>query len=730
MITDGPIFSTLLSEAESRPYGPESLRVIASTVENLQRLPTSSDRPGMLLGMIQSGKTRTFLGVIALAADNGFDLFIVLTKGTKALTTQTYERLKKAYETTIENDDLRVFDIMTLPKLTPREQRIPVIIVAKKEKRNLERLKSALFKTYLFKTRRALIIDDEADFASVGFRRPKGEEAQVQAIMHLISEVRNGLPKSSFLQVTATPYSLYLQPSPPVPGQGAEFMPVRPAFTELVPIHDEYVGGKVYFEESQDPNSVASALFTPVKPEELDILHHADRRRFKVEEALTHGGIEALRHAVITFIVGGVVRRLQAKHAKEKPSKYSFIIHTESSRKAHAWQEQIVDTLIDKVRAAAESGTARFEELVRAAYDDVARSITLAGGWLPPFEEVFAEATEHLARVQVEKVNTDNDVKNLLDRDGQLELRNRLNIFIGGQILDRGLTIRNLIGFYYGRRANRFQQDTVLQHARMYGARSRQDLAVTRFYTSAELYRVLGTIHEFDAGLREAFMAGGHSAGVVFIRREGSRIIPCSPNKILISTLTTLRAGKRLLPVAFQTGYKTYVFQHVAALDGFIASKLKPDAPEAPVLVSLAAAEHLIDLVYETFEDTNDFGYEWDVEAFKASMEYVSRLSPDAEERGMLYLLARRGRDNVRIRDSGRPFDAPDTAHVEGAIAKTVAKTAPMLMMFRQNGTKERGWRDCPFWWPVLYMPQRMGTVVFASDINDYDEDLPNAAMS
>jgi Z1 domain len=726
VITNGPIYSTLLAEeaAKSTPYDPEALKVIFSTVTNLQKQPTSSDRPGMLLGMIQSGKTRTFLGVIALAADNGFDLFIVLTKGTKALTTQTYERLKKAYETPIDSDDLRVFDIMTLPKLTPREQRIPLIIVAKKEKRNLERLNEALFNTYPFALRRTLIIDDEADFASVGFRRPKGEQAEVQAIMKLIAALRNGLQNSSFLQVTATPYSLYLQPAKQAPGQGPEFRPVRPTFTELVPIHDKYVGGKVYFEDSQEPDSVASAFFTPVKPEELATLHHSDRRKFRHEEALTHSGIDTLRHAVVTFIVGGVVRRLQAKHAKEKPGKYSFIIHTESSRNAHAWQENIIDTLIAKIREAAEGGTGRFVELVQASYDDIAKSIGFSGGWMPSFAEVLDEVSEDLSAVQVEKVNTDNEVKNLLDRDGQLELRNKLNIFIGGKILDRGLTIRNLIGFYYGRRANRFQQDTVLQHARMYGARPKADLAVTRFYTSAEIYQVMAAIHEFDAGLRAAILAGGHSQAVVFIRKEGSTIIPCSPNKILLSTLTTLRAGKRLLPVGFQTGYKTHILKTVHAIDDFVMSKLDPSNPDAPILISLKDADRLIDLVRSTFEDKGDFGYEWDVEAFKASMEYVSNLSKNPKEKGNVFLLARRDRDSVRIREGGRPFNAPDTAQREGAIAKDFARTAPMLMMFRQKGGKENGWRDCPFWWPVLYMPQEMGTVVFASDVNDYDEDV------
>jgi hypothetical protein len=48
-------------------------------------------QPGMLLGKVRSGKTKTFMGAIALAFDNGFDVCVVLTKGTKALAKQTYD---------------------------------------------------------------------------------------------------------------------------------------------------------------------------------------------------------------------------------------------------------------------------------------------------------------------------------------------------------------------------------------------------------------------------------------------------------------------------------------------------------------------------------------------------------------------------------------------------------------------------------------------------------------
>lgn len=54
------------------------------------------------------------------------------------------------------------------------------------------------------------------------------------------------------------------------------------------------------------------------------------------------------------------------------------------------------------------------------------------------------------------------EVEQLLDGLGQLRLDSPFNIFIGGQILDRGVTIDNLIGFFYGRNPKQFQHATVL----------------------------------------------------------------------------------------------------------------------------------------------------------------------------------------------------------------------------------------------------------------------------
>jgi hypothetical protein len=93
----------------------------------------------MLLGKIQSGKTRAFVGVIARAFDRDFDVAVVFTKGTKTLSAQTVARLAFDLREFIDEDELLVFDIMKTPgTLTKSEQRRKLVIVAKKQaKKNI-----------------------------------------------------------------------------------------------------------------------------------------------------------------------------------------------------------------------------------------------------------------------------------------------------------------------------------------------------------------------------------------------------------------------------------------------------------------------------------------------------------------------------------------------------------------------------------------------------------------
>lgn len=195
-------------------YGPADRDCIQQTVKRLLTIETSASQPGMLLGKIQSGKTKTFLGAIALAFDNGFDIAVILTKGTKALARQTLERVRRDFARFTSQDQVQIFDIMTIPTgLTGYELSQKLIFVAKKQVDSLDRLAKLFQETYpQLAMRRVLLIDDEADYASIGFRSTKEEGIVINRTFRQIDALREVLQNSAFLQVTATPYSLYLQP--------------------------------------------------------------------------------------------------------------------------------------------------------------------------------------------------------------------------------------------------------------------------------------------------------------------------------------------------------------------------------------------------------------------------------------------------------------------------------------------------------------------------------------
>jgi hypothetical protein len=227
-------------------------------------------------------------------------------------------------------------------------------------------------------------------------------------------------------------------------------------------------------------------------------------------DVLSTPNLSGYRNAIVTFLVGGCIQRINGVNAGLKPKKlrYSFLVHSEASKAAHEWQETLTNEIINRLRVAAEYGAEPFPSLVKDAYQDLIRSLKLALSPVPLLKEVQNSVKQALVDdyVTITKVNSDDDVVALLDSLGQLKLRSPLSIFLSGQVLDRGVTLENLIGFYYGRRPNKYQQDTVLQHSRMYGYR-RPDLPVTRFYTSRAIRHAMAQMEEFDSSLRASRQA-------------------------------------------------------------------------------------------------------------------------------------------------------------------------------------------------------------------------------
>lgn len=723
MEKEGSFHKTLITKRED---SAELRKCVEDVVENLLNNPTDLNRPGMLLGKIQSGKTRAFIGIIALAFDNGYDMAILLTKGTKALAKQTLQRFKSDFSEQMEDDKVQIHDILYFPDNLPNyvlDQKL--IMVVKKETNNLRRVIEALENTYPdLSNRKLLIIDDEADYASIGFMlHPRIGLVELSKIASQINELRNKVADSDFLQVTATPYSLYLQPDDiDLDTNSVVFKPIKPTFTVVLPTYAGYIGGDFYFDESKNDNSVASFLYEPISETELNVLRKEDRRVFKLEEALISKKILTLRNAIVKFIVGTCIRRIQQRSQGERPNKYSFVVHTERQKDSHFWQERVVIALKDALIHSARQDINLLKKLIIAAYNELSKSVSLVGDKMPHIDEVINEVIEALNKdfLIINVVNSEKEAEQLLDDRGQLKLTTPINIFIGGQILDRGITIDNLIGFYYGRRPKRYQQDTVLQHSRMFGNRTKEDLSITRFYTAQPIYEAMNRINDFDTALRDEFEKLGMEAGIVFIYKDpDNRIIPCSPNKIKLSATITLRPYKRMLPYGFQTKPRNRAEDILRTIDDLIDDLQEHRRLEEPFLIDLQSAKLILDRINRMFE--YEHGYEWDIEAFKGCLEFLSNDCDLPTERGKVWCLVRYDRNASRTKQDGSFFDSPDTASTEGVIARSNAINIPMLMLFRQNGKKQDEWNGLPFWWPVLVAPRNTRTTVFTREAVDLD---------
>lgn len=709
---------------EVKDYSAELQECIENTVEHLTNSRTNFNNPGMLLGKIQSGKTRTFIGIIALAFDRGFDICVIFTKGTKALAEQTLKRLDSEFFQFIENDEVKVYDIRGLPPLTAYIKQQKLIFIVKKETNNLDHLVNLFFNNPDLSQKRVLFIDDEADFASVGFKRDRTAQdgISMNVLAQKINSIRQGFENNySFLQVTATPYSLYLQPDGEIELNSDVFEPIKPAFTSLVPIHDAYIGGRQYFEESQEPESPYSKLYIRVPDNEIDVLNRRDQRY--LNNITTTPNLAVFRTSILNFLVGGAIRIIQ-NEVNGKRYKCSFIIHTSTTRNRHQWQVELVEALLCRLTELEAEESQELKDLIEVSYKDLAESIELNNDIPPILEHVEQKVFEALRNgyVGVTKINSENQIAALLDRSGQLRLDNPFNVFVGGQILDRGITIDNLIGFFYGRNPNTFQQDTVLQHSRMYGARSSKDMAVTRLYTSNRIYNALLSMHEFDTALREAFENGIHNGddSVVFVERDAQGLIrPCAPNKILITSTHTIRPLSRFLPVGFQTKARTQIQNTISEIDRILNEASNGNFSQA-FLIDVETVYNLIDLINSTFEYEyrhENKGLEWDYITFKAILRRLQSNIISQNLQSKIYCYVQTDRNLSRKKNNGLTFsDAPDDGNTDRRIARSVANETACLILLKQNGLKDRGWRDAEFWWPVLMTPLNSRAAVFASE--------------
>ena len=732
------IYSTLKSHSKF-PYTAEKKKCIRDTVEHLLENGENATEPVLLLGKIQCGKTDTFENIMGLAFDKGIEVAVVLTKGTNALAKQTQERMQVDYKWFKDNGQtdqkaiVRIYDIIEdfrrngLMESVMARNNTKVVIICKKNAKNLEHLID-LFenKSPWLKSKKVLVVDDEADFASRNYVSRLNSDNKRYIALARISEQIDAFVKipeyCRYLQVTATPYSLYLQPDGFVEldDNGTVAPTFKPRYTTLVPVYAAYVGGDQYFVQSRNPDSMFSHLYHPVAPKCVQVIGHRDKRYEK--HGIYSRNICDLTYALVSYVMATAVRYIQ-EHKEGRYYKSSALIHADIAKTEHEWQCDLIagmlrqigegfngiennahiagyfDNIYNDFKASNEKG--------KKEYNDIP-DLPTKKDLLACIKRLFNDK-----EIAIRVVNSDNDVKAMLNDDGQLNLISTANIFIGGSILDRGITIGNMLCFFYGRDPKKFQMDTVLQHARMYGARPMSDMAVTRFHTTEAIYSVFAKMNDLDEQLRDWFV--NHHNGdtkAVFVGFD-QRIKPCAPQKIKISNTLTIKPQIRLLPVGFQTKCKTTISNTIKWIDDTIMSLPNYDR-DGFFTIKRDLAYEILGKISSTYDygQPDNVGMSWNPLEFIGVIEYSLETCGEDE----IYVLHRTNRNMSRVRANGCFIDAPDDGRTDLAPSRKKAQNRPVLMLIRENGVKDDGWRDTPFYWPVLVAPENISPTIFTID--------------
>ena len=683
--------------------------------------------PIMMHGMIQSGKTRAFTGLIALAFDNGFDIVFILTKNSKALVQQTATRMKQEFKLFINNNEIVVKDVMNIGNgLSGYQLEKKLIIIAKKQQDNLDKLIQLIEKYSIPKNKRTIIIDDEADTTGIGYEKAKNKDTDdydLRKIAGQVNNIRGTLDGCVFVQVTATPYALYLQPEFE---NMDKIEPIKPQKTVLVPPGEGYVGGRHYFIDSQQEDNCAQFLFQKVSPEEHEIVSIIkrkgkkskinDRRSFKEENILVNKNtLPVFKRGIINFFVGAIVLR-------EKSNKHcSFVIHTATQKNSHESLKSVADSFLSGIMARDEITEPIIEKLLEDSYEDIRQSVVAYDFDMPTFNVVRTKFYEAIDKehYRVDVVNSDNEVDNLLNEEnGELNLENPFSIFVGGQILDRGITIANLIGFYYGRNPVTMQQDTVLQHSRMFGYRSKELLSVTRFYTTERLHSNMAKITEIDNELREEIGRKNLGHGVYFISQKkqddkfgsSGKIVPCSPSKIKVSDVIFLKPLSRIMPIGFTPCDKTTALK----IDNKIKRHLESNGITFDFdgrKLAIEDIEQILIWIYDVIKSDEESPRFIDRDEIITTLRYL------AQGNTQIPVIIRLDRTISKYRKSGNNTvlsDSPDSPDPL-KLARRMAIDLPVVMLIQETGKcGYDGWKGRPFWWPIIIAPKNIQKTMYA----------------
>lgn len=447
-------------------------RVVDSIDEESTKVVSCLDAPwapdidtrGLVVGHVQSGKTANFTAVTSKAADVGYRIFIVLSGMTNSLRQQTQRRMERElvdlnpnrwHRLTREDSDFVRPATRAASLLASEDQKL--IAITKKNSARLRKLVDWLKGAgeSVLSNAPALVIDDEADYASVNTRDDMGERSTINS---LIIELLDTLPRSAYVGYTATPFAnVFINPQAP------EDLYPR-SFIHALPTPEEYFGpetifgrDRLEFDDSEPIDDGYQMVRRDVSTEELSSLNasESDRDREEFQPEVT----PSLRTALRYFVMATAARRV-----REQEGFFStMLVHTDLHI---AVQNQLGDRLREEVTAL-RSRIARepeqlYEELRREWENESAR-VDSRSFELEPIS--FDDLVRHLPDVaeDLKVVVANSQSEDSLDYESD----RGTYVVVGGNVLSRGLTLEGLMVSFFVRRAGNY--DTLLQMGRWFG---------------------------------------------------------------------------------------------------------------------------------------------------------------------------------------------------------------------------------------------------------------------
>ncbi|WP_437650326.1 Z1 domain-containing protein [Sorangium sp. So ce362] len=486
------------------------------------------DRHGLVVGSVQSGKTASYMALMSKALDAGYSVVIVLAGIHNSLRHQTQTRIDDeivGIGTQLGSTQREVVGVGLLdPRaehppmqyLTGRGEdgdfsaqvarkvgvhlgQTPLLLVVKKNVVVLENLISYLRGLPVavnvghgmkqLQRIPLLLIDDEADQASINFRPVRGDldefdpSLDPSRVNEQIRKLLVTFAQRTYVGYTATPFANVLIPPEGVhPMLGPDLFP-RDFIVALHP-PDDYIGPRQVFGTGLLPDGTEVTGMPVVRVV-------SDHEKFIPEKHRQEHAPTAvpssLRNAVLSYLIAGAVRCCRGQSTRH----HTLLVHVTRFTAVQQRVASLIERLLARLCSILEYGSgapgtpespgALLAEL-RSVWD---RDFVLTSGAmnasLPPWELVQQQLLPGLRRVSLRIIN--GDAADVLDYERQAR-GGAWVIAVGGDKLSRGLTLEGLCVSYYLRASRTY--DTLMQMGRWFGYRpGYADLC--RIFTTAEL---------------------------------------------------------------------------------------------------------------------------------------------------------------------------------------------------------------------------------------------------